>query len=535
MSVAKQKRELAKLISGLKGIRGSGTELISVYIPAGYPIAETSNRLKNEYGQAGNIKSKTTRNNVQAALDKIISYLKTFRQTPKNGLALFAGNISKDPGKEDIQLFSVEPPLALQVSLYRCDSDFMLDPLIGQGRVKEKYGLVTIDGKDATVAILEGNVTKIVRRLATTGPSKTTKGGSCIHEDTIVQVEGRGNIPIKEVKEGDKVECLDVQNGKLFFSKCDAVMKRTAENCLHIVVPNGKSILATAEHRFFVKTKGQTVEKYADELKTGDLLLSSNGLVEIKDISSRNIKGHFYDLSVPGPENFLANSLIVHNSAARYQRYVEELIENYYRRVGQAMDETLMASDIRKVIVGGPGPVKDNFLKMKAFNYQFQILAVLDTGYVDDYGIQELARKAVDVIAEEKAVKEKKLLEKFFLEISKGGLAAYGAHDTIAAMNSGKIDTLMLSEKLNSKHLKIKCKNGDEEEIVVDPEVDRKLLRCPLDHAVEEVLAEKDFFDEMYDRADAKGIEVETISEETNEGKQFLAGFKGIGAILKYR
>jgi len=400
MATGKQKRELAKLISGLKGIRGSGTELISVYIPAGYAIAETSNRLKNEYGQAGNIKSKTTRNNVQAALDKIISYLKTFKQTPKNGLALFAGNISKDPGKEDIQLFSVEPPLALQISLYRCDSDFMLDPLIGQGRVKEKYGLVTVDGKDATIAILEGNVTKIVRRLATTGPSKTTKGGS---------------------------------------------------------------------------------------------------------------------------------------SAARYQRYVEELIENYYRRIGQAMDETLMASDIRKVIVGGPGPVKDNFLKMKAFNYQFQILAVLDTGYVDDYGIQELARKAVDVIAEEKAVKEKKLLEKFFLEISKGGLAAYGAKDTIAAMNSGKIDTLLLSEKLNSKHLKVKCKNGDEEEIVVDPEVDRKTLRCPLDHAVEEVLAEKDFFDEMYDRADAKEIEVETISEETSEGKQFLAGFKGIGAILKYR
>jgi peptide subunit release factor 1 (eRF1) len=39
----------------------------------------------------------------------------------------------------------------------------------------------------------------------------------------------------------------------------------------------------------------------------------------------------------------------------------------------------------------------------------------------------------------------------------------------------------------------------------------------------------------MYDRADAKEIEVETISEETNEGKQFLAGFKGIGAVLKYR
>jgi peptide chain release factor subunit 1 len=274
----------------------------------------------------------------------------------------------------------------------------------------------------------------------------------------------------------------------------------------------------------------QEIVKYLDTVAETEYVSP-----KIVKIEKTNSNGYFYDLSVPETESFVVNGLVVHNSAARYQRYVEELIENYYRRIGQAMDETLMASDIRKVIVGGPGPVKDNFLKMKAFNYRFQIIAVLDTGYVDDYGIQELARKAVDVIAEEKTVREKKLLEKFFLEVSKGGLATYGAHDTIKAMNSGKIDTLLLSEKLNSKHLKVKCKNGDEEEIVVDPEVDRKTLRCPLDHAVEEVLAEKDFFDEMYDKADIKEIEVETISEETNEGKQFLAGFKGIGAILKYR
>jgi peptide chain release factor subunit 1 len=139
------------------------------------------------------------------------------------------------------------------------------------------------------------------------------------------------------------------------------------------------------------------------------------------------------------------------------------------------------------------------------------------------------------VIAEEKAVKEKKLLEKFFTEVAKGGPVVYGAKDTLAAMSSGKIETLMLSEKLASKHLKVRCANGDEEEIIIDPEVDRKLLRCPLDHNVEEVLAEKDFFDEMYDRAEAKDIEVETISDENPEGRQFLAGFKGVGAILRYR
>ncbi|MEM3369596.1 MAG: peptide chain release factor 1, partial [Candidatus Micrarchaeia archaeon] len=178
MAADKKKRELMKLLNKLGKIRGSGTELISLYVPAGYPLTEVVNKLRSEHGQAGNIKSKTTRTNVQDAIDKIINYLKFFKKTPDKGLAIFCGNISKDPRKTDIQLFSIEPPLPIQVSIYRCDSEFILEPLAEQGKVKEKYGLVTIDGKEATIGVLEGNVTKILKRLTTTGPSKSTKGGS---------------------------------------------------------------------------------------------------------------------------------------------------------------------------------------------------------------------------------------------------------------------------------------------------------------------------------------------------------------------
>ena len=68
--------ELKKKLKILRNISGSGTELISVYMPHGYPIAEMSNKLRDEHGQAGNIKSKTTRKNVLDALEKIIQYLK---------------------------------------------------------------------------------------------------------------------------------------------------------------------------------------------------------------------------------------------------------------------------------------------------------------------------------------------------------------------------------------------------------------------------------------------------------------------------
>ncbi|MEM2974034.1 MAG: peptide chain release factor aRF-1 [Candidatus Micrarchaeia archaeon] len=396
VGLEKKKRELKRLIAELKDFRGSGTELISVYIPSGYPISEVSNKLRGEYGQAGNIKSKTTRKNVQAALEKIINYLKVFRQTPDNGLAIFCGNVSKDPGKTDIKLFSISPPEPIQISTYRCDSSFLLEPLESIGGRKERYGLVTLDGDEATIGVLEGQVAKVVRRISYTGPSKTQKGGS---------------------------------------------------------------------------------------------------------------------------------------SALRYDRTVLKAKEEYYSRVGEAMNETLFASGIDKVIIGGPGPIKDIFIKTKPFNYQFKILGVVDVGYVDDYGIQELARKAVDIIAEEQTIKSKKILDKFMKEVVKGGLATYGVKDVIEAVETGRAETLLISEKFSMKLVKLKCKQCETVEERFVEEGQKYACGCGGEF---EIIEEKDLFDELFDKAEERGVNVEVISAETSEGAQFLKGFKGIGVILKY-
>ena len=125
----KKEYDMVKEIKRLKSVRGSGTELISVYIPAGFQLSDEVSRLKGEHSQSGNIKSSSTRDNVQSALDKIIQYLKLFRETPKNGLVVFCGNISTERNKIDIELFSMEPPQPLKVNIYRCDSTFLLEPI----------------------------------------------------------------------------------------------------------------------------------------------------------------------------------------------------------------------------------------------------------------------------------------------------------------------------------------------------------------------------------------------------------------------
>jgi len=123
----KNKYKLKKLIKELEAIRGRHTELVSVYIPTGYKIVDVIGQLKDEQGTAANIKSKTTRKNVMTALEKIIHHLRIFRQTPPNGLVVFAGNVSETEGKEDIRLWSFEPHEALKTKIYWCDQTFLSD------------------------------------------------------------------------------------------------------------------------------------------------------------------------------------------------------------------------------------------------------------------------------------------------------------------------------------------------------------------------------------------------------------------------
>ena len=173
----KNEYSINKEIRKLKGVRGYGTELISVYIPAGFQLSEETAKLREEYSQSSNIKSKSVRTNVQSALDKIIQYLKLFRGTPENGIAIFAGNISDNPGRSEIELFSMEPPTPLKVNIYRCDSTFLLEPLEAMMSNKDVYVLVVMDGREATIASLKGHHIQVIKKLNSMVHAKVRKGG----------------------------------------------------------------------------------------------------------------------------------------------------------------------------------------------------------------------------------------------------------------------------------------------------------------------------------------------------------------------
>ena len=171
------KDELSEIVEELEGYRGRQTELITVYISAGYEAVSVQKQLEAEQSTAKNIKSTSTRKNVTEALEKIVRHLKEFKRTPENGLAIFCGNISKIEGQDDLRLWSIEPLMPLKIRLYRCDKEFVLEPLKEQLAVSEIYGLLVMDRKEATIGILEGKRIEIIQKMTSGVPSKVRAGG----------------------------------------------------------------------------------------------------------------------------------------------------------------------------------------------------------------------------------------------------------------------------------------------------------------------------------------------------------------------
>ncbi|VVB79886.1 Peptide chain release factor subunit 1 [uncultured archaeon] len=169
--------DLNELLNVLDSYKGRHTELITVMIPADYDANSVQKQLEAEISTAKNIKSSGTRKNVTEALEKIIRYLKGLNRTPVNGLVLYSGNISQVEGQDDMRLWEIEPPLPLKIRMYRCDKEFVTQPLREMLEVDEVFGLLVMDRKDAAIGFLEGKRIEVLQKMTSGVPSKVRAGG----------------------------------------------------------------------------------------------------------------------------------------------------------------------------------------------------------------------------------------------------------------------------------------------------------------------------------------------------------------------
>ncbi|RLE40152.1 peptide chain release factor 1 [Candidatus Woesearchaeota archaeon] len=317
-----ERAKLEALVEELSSYKGVHTELITIYAPAGSDLNKLSSQLVEEQSTAQNIKSKTTRKNVIDALEKIVRHLKHYKKIPKNGLAIFCGNVSKSEGKTDIRLWAIEPPLPLKTKLYRCDQVFVLEPLKEMLEARDRYGLIVLDGKEATFGLLEGKNIKKLRHITSGVPGKIRAGG-------------QSALRFERIRESMRKE---------FFRRVSEHAKE-----LFFDMPNLKGLLV-----------GGPGPAKNDWLKEGSLVTAlKNKIITIKDLGYAD--EHGLELLVEASKKELAREPITKEketiekffkALARQPEKVAYGKENVEKALSLgAVEELLVSSDIDKKLL----------------------------------------------------------------------------------------------------------------------------------------------------------------------------------------
>ena len=133
------------------------------------------------------------------------------------------------------------------------------------------------------------------------------------------------------------------------------------------------------------------------------------------------------------------------------------MAKEFFRRVAEAVKNNFFnMKKLKGIIVGGPGPTKEDFLKEGQIvtALKEKIIGVKDIGYADKHGLDLLVETSRDILAEQEITREKKILEDFFTKLAKNPeKVAYGLEKVNKALSVGAVDTLILSKKLGRKEI----------------------------------------------------------------------------------
>ena len=232
-------------------------------------------------------------------------------------------------------------------------------------------------------------------------------------------------------------------------------------------------------------------------------------------------------------------------SARRYERLREMNLSGYYNRVAEHAKKLFLEQNkIKGLIISGPGPTKDSFLKSDYLDYRLRekILSEVDGAYSGAEGVREAIEKSSDVLKDMRVIEEKKLIQRFLSEIHKEkSLAAYGIKEVMDATTKGAVEVIIASEDLNMLNILLKCNrcSTDRNKILNRTsyvQEKQKFLSesCESCQAVDFTITETDLIEILEDKASETGTRIEVLGSGTEEGRMLMS-FGGLGAILRYR
>ena len=231
-------------------------------------------------------------------------------------------------------------------------------------------------------------------------------------------------------------------------------------------------------------------------------------------------------------------------SANRFARLREEKRHNYVRKVAELAVQNFITNDrpnVKGIVMAGSADFKTVIQQSDLFDKRLQevVIATFDVSYGGENGLNQAITQSADALSNVRFVEEKKLITKFFQEISLDtGMIVFGVNDTMKAIEMSAVEKVLLWEDI--EHTRYEIKNPVSGEVKTwyltkAQEGDPKYFKDAESGIDLEVVASEPLCDWLCVHYGSFGAKIELISDKTQEGFQFVKGFGGIGGLLRYK
>mmetsp|Transcript_13008 Transcript_13008/g.24820 ORF Transcript_13008/g.24820 Transcript_13008/m.24820 type:complete len:442 (+) Transcript_13008:71-1396(+) len=231
-------------------------------------------------------------------------------------------------------------------------------------------------------------------------------------------------------------------------------------------------------------------------------------------------------------------------SALRFARLRMEKRHNYVRKVAELAVQFFITSDkpnVSGLILAGSADFKTELGMSDMFDQRLQhiIINTVDVSYGGENGFNQAIELSAEILANVKFIQEKKLIGKYFEEISQDtGKYCFGVEDTLQCLDMGAVDTLIVWENL--EHVRYNLVNHTTGEkfiknLTVEQEKDSSHFVDKETGVELEVVEKTQMLEWLANNYKSFGCVLEFITNKSQEGSQFCRGFGGIGGLLRYQ
>ncbi|PGH29484.1 eukaryotic peptide chain release factor subunit 1 [[Emmonsia] crescens] len=292
--------------------------------------------------------------------------------------------------------------------------------------------------------------------------------------------------------------------------------------------------LYLCDNKFHTEALSELLES---DQKFGFIIMDGNGA--LFGTLSGNTRDVVHKFSVDLPKKHGRGG----QSALRFARLREEKRHNYVRKVAELAVQNFITNDkvnVAGIILAGSADFKNDLNQSDLFDNRLQskVIKVVDVSYGGENGFNQAIELAAETLGNVKFIQEKKLIGKYFEEISQdSGRVCYGVEDTLKALELGAAETLIVYENLDITRWVLKACSGAEvilhtsklqesnREIFMDKETGQEM----------EIIDQSSFLEWLAEHYKEFGAALEFVSDRSSEGNQFVKGFGGIGAVLRYK